>query len=154
MLKWRHLVSTSTNLYRYIHSFCLVKVFLLNKVTTNKKFIEYNRNRCNVPKTKSFVIICSCWVSSVTGVLCGKPADGVNTVPVCASTSMSFMDVYEYRCLTGYSTLNKLASVCQADGTFSISPPVCTLVGKRSLLKTSMLTILYKSYLLPGLWDV
>ena len=66
---------------------------------------------------------------SVSEILCGEPADGDNTVPVPATTSMSFMDVYEYRCLAGYGTKDKLASVCQADGTFSISPPVCTLLG-------------------------
>ena len=70
---------------------------------------------------------------SVSEMLCGKPADGDNTVPVSASASMSFMDVYEYRCLAGYKTTDKLASVCQADGTFSIAPPVCTLLGNVEL---------------------
>ena len=63
-------------------------------------------------------------------ISCGAPDNGTNTVPVDESTNILFNEGYCYECLPGYETTDPLVTVCQADGTFSLSPPPnCTLTG-------------------------
>ena len=60
-------------------------------------------------------------------VLCGGPADGVQTLPVDTSPSYVYGDTYTYVCNSGYEfTGSSLESTCQSDGTWSLSAPTCT----------------------------
>ena len=58
-----------------------------------------------------------------------SPADGSVITP----TGTEFGDIATYSCNMGYN-LNGVETVtCQADATWTQTPPICDIVGKRTL---------------------
>ena len=57
---------------------------------------------------------------------CPPPANGINTEEVAGSAQYVYDDEYEYVCRVGYTGSDNMVSTCQADGTWSLSPPTCT----------------------------
>ena len=65
----------------------------------------------------------------VTGITCGAPPSGTNTVtlPPEVADGLDYLESYTYQCIEGYSTTDELCTVCQPDGNLSLStPPNCT----------------------------
>ena len=64
----------------------------------------------------------------LVGVVCGRPADGKNTVPVPNPFTSLFEMNYTYTCQCGYMPQGEMTATCQANGTWSLPPPEC--IGK------------------------
>ena len=58
-------------------------------------------------------------------ISCGVPPVGVKTdVP---SVSLLYQDSYDYSCLDGYETTDRVTAECLANGSLSLdNPPNCT----------------------------
>ena len=62
----------------------------------------------------------------VTGVSCGVPPEGTNTVTV-PQDNLLYEQMYNYSCLTGYETSDSLTTQCLSDGSWSLAiPPSCS----------------------------
>ena len=59
---------------------------------------------------------------------CGEPPFGTNTIDIPANLSLKLGDQYTYSCLPGHKPASDLemTTICQGDGTLSITPPICT----------------------------
>ena len=61
--------------------------------------------------------------------MCPRPEPGINTddVPDSLSGGLDYLETYTYSCMEGYTTTDDLCTVCQPDGTLSLTkPPNCT----------------------------
>ena len=62
-------------------------------------------------------------------ITCPTPSSGVNTVDLSSDAldGLSYLESYTYSCIEGYTTTDELTTVCQPDGSLSVStPPQCT----------------------------
>jgi len=60
-------------------------------------------------------------------IVCGSPPPGIGTEPVPPSTTLIYLDIYQYQCLPDYFTNDATITVCTPNGSLSLSdPPVCT----------------------------
>ena len=63
---------------------------------------------------------------SLVAITCPAPEEGTNTEPIPADAVMEYMDVYIYDCLPGYSSADRMSSICTPDGVLSmVNTPVC-----------------------------
>ena len=61
--------------------------------------------------------------------MCPRPEPGINTddVPDSLSGGLDYLETYTYSCMEGYTTTDDLCTVCQPDGTLSLTTaPTCT----------------------------
>ena len=73
-------------------------------------------------------IVCNEAISSIE-IKCPGPENGTNTVyvPDSLSDGLIYQESYTYSCMEGYTTTDELCTVCQPDGTLSLTkPPNCT----------------------------
>ena len=71
-------------------------------------------------------------------VVCGGLPNGTNTDLVNSSLIMTYLDIYVYTCLPGYTTTDEVITLCAPDGNFTMPyPPNCT-----GMLLTKLLTTL------------
>ena len=63
-----------------------------------------------------------------SAITCPAPSPGVNTVSLTANEidGLSYLESYTYSCMEGYNTTDPLTTICQPDGSLSLTtPPVC-----------------------------
>ena len=61
--------------------------------------------------------------------MCPAPSAGINTVvlPDNLQYGLEYLESYTYSCIEGYNTTDELCTVCQPDGSLSLTrPPQCT----------------------------
>ena len=64
----------------------------------------------------------------LVAISCPAPVGGNNTVDIPADVAdgLLYQEIYTYSCKDGYNTSDELSTVCQPDGTLSLSsPPAC-----------------------------
>ena len=62
-------------------------------------------------------------------ITCPGLSEGVNTVNLTANEidGLSYLESYTYSCIEGYTTTDPLTTLCQPDGSLSVTnPPNCT----------------------------
>ena len=67
-------------------------------------------------------------IDYVTAITCTGPPPGTNTINIPANLAqgMSYLQSYTYSCMEGYNTTDELCTVCQPDGSLSLTvPPIC-----------------------------
>ena len=65
----------------------------------------------------------------IVEITCDAPAAGTNTVarPPDVADGLDYLESYTYQCMEGYSTTDELCTVCQPDGSLSLTtPPNCS----------------------------
>ena len=68
-------------------------------------------------------------ITNVAVIKCPGLENGTNTVyvPDSLSDGLIYQESYTYSCMEGYTTTDELCTVCQPDGTLSLTkPPNCT----------------------------
>ena len=59
-------------------------------------------------------------------VICGTPADGVNTMMVPDDLHLCYEESYIYSCIVGYETDEEVVTSCRYDGNWTLlTPPTC-----------------------------
>ena len=76
----------------------------------------------------------------VVAITCPAPATpgvGVEPLPSDVAYGMKYLESYTYSCMEGYTTTDDLCTVCQPDGTLSLTTaPNCT--GEHTLLSLKL----------------
>ena len=65
----------------------------------------------------------------ILAITCPGLSEGVNTVNLTANEidGLSYLESYTYSCMEGYATTDPLTTLCQPDGSLSVTnPPNCT----------------------------
>ena len=65
----------------------------------------------------------------ILAITCPGLSEGVNTVNLTANEidGLSYLESYTYSCIEGYTTTDPLTTLCQPDGSLSVTnPPTCT----------------------------
>ena len=65
----------------------------------------------------------------ISAITCPGLSEGVNTVNLTANEidGLSYLESYTYTCIEGYTTTDLLTTLCQPDGSLSVTnPPTCT----------------------------
>ena len=71
----------------------------------------------------------------ILAITCPGLSEGVNTVSLTANEidGLSYLESYTYSCIEGYATTDPVTTLCQPDGSLSVTnPPNCT---GRSIIK-------------------
>ena len=87
-----------------------------NIIHLNFKLIHLNRS------------LKQCHLHCFTEITCSAPSPGENTVdlPDDVLDGLSYLQSYTYSCKEGFNTTDDLCTVCQPDGTLSLTnAPVC-----------------------------
>ena len=73
-----------------------------------------------------------------TEIVCGGLPNGTNTDPVNSSLIMTYLDIYVYTCLPGFTTTDEVITLCAPDGNFTMPyPPNCTSKSQKILYNVS-----------------
>ena len=59
--------------------------------------------------------------------MCPAPEPGINTEPIPEELAegLKYLQSYTYKCMDNHRTVAELCTVCLADGTLSLKPPLC-----------------------------